>query len=247
MFFLGTFFLMCCCFPFERVYNLIISSQKNLSQLQKIPHVFRFPAVLKTCFSRFFECFESRPGVVPRPVTAKCATTAQLQAVLHCTSRDVKLTLHTIDIYLCLLLVSSTCLILSHLVFFLLLYWLYWLYMLYMLYVLMFSFSLQAFGFWRFACGKKGSCPNMAKVEVVLHLHFYLDTFFSKNMESNHGLMHAWNSRTGWDDDVEEIISSYSDSTCLWKTHWNITTAYVNNITSMNAKWAELSLAVALK
>ena len=145
---------------------------------------------------------------------------------------------HSLDISTCLF----SCLILS---FFWFLYWLYWLYM---LYVLMFSFSLQAFGFWRFACGKKGSCPNMAKVELVLHLHFYLDTFLSKNMESNHGLMmHAWNSRTGWDDDVEEIISSHSDSMCLWKTHWNITTAYVNNITSMNAKWAELSLAVALK
>lgn len=106
MFFLGTFFLMGCCFPFERVHfdhffpKKLVTTSENSSRLP----------FWKRCFSRFFEWFRIKffPGVVPRPVTAKCASTAQLQAVLHLTSRDVKLTLHHFDIYLS-----------SHLVFFL--------------------------------------------------------------------------------------------------------------------------------
>ena len=94
-------------FPFERVHNLIISYHffpKKLvttsAEKKSLPHVCRF---VKTGeISRFFAIFRDhsesfrrfRPGVVPRPVTAKGASTAQLQAVLPlCTSRDVKLTL----------------------------------------------------------------------------------------------------------------------------------------------------------
>ena len=116
MFFSGTFFLMCCCFPFERVHNLIISSQKNLSQLpQKKSHFLTFSCRFENgAFRAVSNHFESNFSLASFQGPSRRNVPPLHSSRRSSTGRNWrKLTLHHFDIYLCLLLVFflvSSCL-----------------------------------------------------------------------------------------------------------------------------------------